>query len=125
MNFTFRKRRTRLIGLALFALTLGSVLTSASPASAQFGFGRGFGRGFSLNLGIGGRGLLNRGYGFNSYNRGYRPGFYNRGYGGFGSRGGIYNRGYRGVGGLGIPGAPIITPPTFGPSYYGGVGGYY
>ena len=124
MQNTPRKRRTRFAGLALVGMTFATVLMSASPASAQFGFGRGYNRGFSLNLGIGGRGLFNRGYGFNTYNRGYRPGFYNRGYGGYGSRTGIYNRGYRGIGGIGIPGAPIITPPIYGRSF-GRIGGYY
>ena len=119
-----RKRRTLFTGLALVALTLGTVLMSAPTASAQFGIGRGYGRGFSLNLGVGGRGGYNRGYGFNNYNRGYRSGFYNRGYGGYGYGTRSYNRGYYG-GGLGIPGAPLINAPIYGPSYYGGIGGYY
>ena len=123
MNAPAKKRRTRFVGLALIALTLGTVFMSAPTASAQFRRG-GFAGG--------------RGYGYGGY--GYRPNVYTRGYGGYGYGNGIYNRGYGGIGYGGYGGglysggfygngiAPLASPigvPGYGYGYGGGLGGYY
>ena len=124
-----KKRRARFAGLALVALTLGTILMTAPTASAQWRRG-----GF---------------YGGRPYYGGYgaRTTVYNRGYGGLGGGfggGNIYNRGYGGIGygGLGYGGgglysggfygngvAPIYSPigvNNFGNgAYFGGVGGFY
>ena len=112
-------RRSRFAVLALVGLTLATILSAATPASAQFGYGGGgFRRG----------GFYGRGYGpgFGGYRGyGYGPGF--SGYRGYGYGPGFYNRGYIGGYAPGVYGGGVYGPGLVSPGVGIGVysGGYY